>query len=138
MAWDPLLTGRRIAERRRAMGLTQEELAARLGISAQQVSEHERGRRRIPGPRLAEIARVLNTSVAYLVGETDDPSPLAKTPDTPPARSGRLSPAQQLRELGAMLRGAGATEEDVRIIMELLERRRRLREQAEGGDEKPQ
>src|ERR1700760_4951898 len=57
--------GERIRVRRTELGLTQEELARRLGISYQQVQKYETGANRISAGRLYEIAVELNVDVAY-------------------------------------------------------------------------
>ena len=48
--------GRRVRERRVAMGLSQSELAEGLGISFQQVQKYESGANRISGSRIWDIA----------------------------------------------------------------------------------
>lgn len=63
--------GDRIAARIRALGLSQAELARRVGIS--QPSVNHLIRKGAQGSRhLNAIARALETSVEYLTGETDD------------------------------------------------------------------
>ena len=51
--------GANIRYRRVAMGLTQEQLAAKIGIAATQLSEYERGRRKPHARTLAWIAEAL-------------------------------------------------------------------------------
>lgn len=64
--------GERIEERMRAAGLSQAELARRVGLS--QPSVYALLRKNKTGSRnLHSIARELGTSTAYLEGETDDP-----------------------------------------------------------------
>jgi len=60
--------GRRLARLRKAAGLSQAQLAERLGTVQTLVSEYELDRRRIHAHRLAEIARLLRVSVDELVG----------------------------------------------------------------------
>lgn len=55
--------GRRIARRRGALGLTQADLAARLGVSFQQVQKYEAGANRVSASRLSRIAGLLGASV---------------------------------------------------------------------------
>lgn len=55
--------GRRIAQRRSALGLTQGGLAERLGLSFQQVQKYESGTNRVSASRLNRIAEVLGASV---------------------------------------------------------------------------
>jgi len=56
--------GQRIRQRRRALGLSQGTLAARLGISFQQVQKYERGTNRVSASMLLATARALHAPVA--------------------------------------------------------------------------
>lgn len=56
--------GEQLRRARKANRLTQQELAARLGISAQQLQKYETGYNRIPAGRLHEIALVLDIAIA--------------------------------------------------------------------------
>lgn len=53
--------GRAIRLRRRQLGVTQQALAARLGVSFQQVQKYERGANRISASMLYAAARALET-----------------------------------------------------------------------------
>lgn len=73
--------GRRLRERRVAMGLSQGELAKKLGISFQQVQKYESGANRISGSRLWDFCVAMETPVEWffegLRGEIEaDSSPL--------------------------------------------------------------
>jgi transcriptional regulator with XRE-family HTH domain len=61
--------GARMRERRRALGLSQGDLAKAMGITFQQVQKYERGYNRVSASRLVQAARVLKTSAAWLIGE---------------------------------------------------------------------
>ena len=61
--------GRRIAERRKALHLTQNELAERVGVSFQAVSSWERETYAPDIDKLTSIAEALDTSVAFLLEE---------------------------------------------------------------------
>jgi len=63
--------GSNIALRRKELKLTQEELAEKLDISYQAVSAWERNKYQPEIDKLADIARALSTSVAWLLDETD-------------------------------------------------------------------
>jgi transcriptional regulator with XRE-family HTH domain len=66
---DPLLVGRHLRARRRAAGLTLDDLSARCGIAPSRLSLFENGRRE---PRLSQLdllATVLGASVAELLAE---------------------------------------------------------------------
>ena len=60
--------GERIAAMRKARGLTQNELAERIGIIQSLISDYESGRRRLYAEMLIRIAQALNASVDELLG----------------------------------------------------------------------
>lgn len=66
-------TGERIAERRSVLGLSQTQLAKMAGLSQATIGKLEAGISS-GSSHLHKIARVLQTTPAYLAGETDDPS----------------------------------------------------------------
>jgi transcriptional regulator with XRE-family HTH domain len=55
----------RIRERRRAIGLTQRELAEAVGVVTQQIFKYEHGHNSVSAGLLYEIARSLNASPDY-------------------------------------------------------------------------
>ncbi len=61
--------GARVAEARKAMNMTQEELAERVGVSFQAVSAWERDENLPDTGRLAELSKVLNLSLDRLLTE---------------------------------------------------------------------
>lgn len=63
--------GPRIRETRRALGLTQAELARRVGISASYLNLIEKNRRGIAGKRLGDIAEALGLRLADLDGAAE-------------------------------------------------------------------
>ena len=72
-----LHVGARIRMRRKLLGVSQERLADQLGLTFQQVQKYERGANRVSASKLYEIARALQTSVAYFfdgLADTVDPS----------------------------------------------------------------
>lgn len=68
-----------LPERLRALrekrGMTQRELADAIGVSRQAIGFYESGEREPDLTTIQKLAHALGTSVSYLVGETDDPSP---------------------------------------------------------------
>ena len=54
--------------------IAQAELAERLGVSFQQVQKYERGANRVRASKLYEIAKSLQTSIAYFFEGLVDPS----------------------------------------------------------------
>jgi len=73
-ARDPadLQVGQRLRSRRIDQAVTQRALAKALGVTPQQVHKIERGRNRVAFSTLARAAEHLKTTVADLVGETDE------------------------------------------------------------------
>lgn len=61
------MLGPRIAALRREAGLSQAELASRLGISASAMGMYEQGRREPGAETLVAMARELDVSVDYLL-----------------------------------------------------------------------
>jgi transcriptional regulator with XRE-family HTH domain len=64
-----LAIGARMRTRRRQLGLSQTNLADRLGVSFQQVQKYERGSNRVAASTLVTAAEALGVSVGWLVGE---------------------------------------------------------------------
>lgn len=65
------LVGVRVAEARRAAGMTVRDLATALGWPHTTLNNYETGRRPIPLERLAAIARALHRPPASFLVETD-------------------------------------------------------------------
>lgn len=63
--------GRRIKLRRTTLGMSQEKLAALLGLTFQQVQKYERGSNRVGCSRIWDIANVLDVSVDFFFAEVD-------------------------------------------------------------------
>ena len=64
----------RLKKHRKDIGLTQVDIASRLGISQQAYASWERGVKKPTQENLVKIAQVLNVSVDYLVGNSEDKS----------------------------------------------------------------
>ena len=64
-----------------AKGLTQKELASSIGTTEATISRYINGERGPNAVLVAKMARVLNTTSDYLLGNTDDPSSLDKLTD---------------------------------------------------------
>ncbi len=65
---DTIALGKRIAETRHRMGLTQKDLADSVGVTAQAVSKWERGSSCPDISILDEVAQSLGVSISYLLG----------------------------------------------------------------------
>jgi len=57
--------GKRLRERRTMLGLSQQELSARIGITFQQLQKNERGTNRLSASRLFRCAKVLGVGVDW-------------------------------------------------------------------------
>lgn len=62
----------RLKESRKQARLTQVEIAEKLGISQPAYASWERGTKKPTQENLVKIAQVLNVTVDYLVGNSDD------------------------------------------------------------------
>jgi transcriptional regulator with XRE-family HTH domain len=65
------LIGQNIRATRLARGVTQQELANRIGVTFQQVQKYETGTNGVRGSRLVQIAKALNTAVVVLFEGTE-------------------------------------------------------------------
>ena len=63
--------GKKISELRKAKNMTQNELADRLSISYQAVSNWERGQTMPDISKLSEISQILSVSIDELLGESN-------------------------------------------------------------------
>jgi len=61
--------GARIAELRKAQGITQIQMADALGVSQQTINSYEVARRRIPVSALPILAQLFNMSIDELLGK---------------------------------------------------------------------
>ena len=71
----------RIAKLRKERGLTQKDLAAKLGVSVDSIRRWEQDKRLPDVDMLSKIAHALSTTVSYISGETDEVE--AKYSDSP-------------------------------------------------------
>lgn len=63
--------GNRIRLRRTLLGLSQEKLAALLGLTFQQVQKYERGMNRVGASRLWDIGKVLEVPIGFFYEDMD-------------------------------------------------------------------
>lgn len=64
--------GKRMAERRKQLGLTQEKVAEGVGIAYQQYNKVEKGKSCLGSDTLLRVSKVLNISTDYLLTGTGD------------------------------------------------------------------
>ncbi len=78
----------KIQARRKALGLSQEELAQRMGVSRQSVTKWETGLSAPDLDRLVELADTLGVSLDYLLREqTELPDAAAESSESAPSES---------------------------------------------------
>jgi transcriptional regulator with XRE-family HTH domain len=70
---DPIdvQVGARVRLRRNMLGLSQEKLGEKIGLTFQQVQKYERGANRIGASRLHELSRVLDVPVSFFFDDLD-------------------------------------------------------------------
>ena len=90
--------GERLRELRRRLGLSQEQLARRLGVSFATVNRWESGRTQISAKSQAALAELEASAVVDGDGDGDTGGAL------PVARSGFVGRERELAELAALLR----------------------------------
>lgn len=72
--------GQRIAERRKALGITQVELAAILGVAQQTMAHYEGGTLRIAVALLSPLSATLGLTLEELVGQQAKPGKRGPAP----------------------------------------------------------
>lgn len=84
--------GGRLRERRRALGLTQAQVAQRLGVTRTSITNIEAGRQKLPLDLLYELCVALNLDVATLVPPLDVVATTAMEVVTVAGLKGRMPP----------------------------------------------
>ena len=64
--------GKRIRHRRWMVGMTQQQLADKVGIKFQQIQKYETGMNRVSASRLWDIADALGVSISFFFEGLDD------------------------------------------------------------------
>jgi transcriptional regulator with XRE-family HTH domain len=102
--------GRRIAERRKALGITQVQLAQTLGIAQQTMAHYEGGKVRIAAAVLPVLADALDLDIEALIGVTPK-----RAQATPHKRGPAPKMQQQLEQLGRLPKAKQ------RMLLDMLE-----------------
>ena len=112
----------RLRERRKQSGLTQPEFAQAVKTSLATVRRWEGGKTIPDGDKISDIARVLNTTAAYLLGETDNPNRnAARRGDTLLTRlPGKMVAIKVLSIAACMVKGFDNEGEPTEVIDEIL------------------
>ena len=63
----------KIKELRKKAGITQSQLAARLGVSPSAVGMYEQGRREPDSETILKLCGIFNTTTDFLFGKSDEP-----------------------------------------------------------------
>ena len=88
--------GIKIRQIRKSWGISQIELAEKIGVSFQQVQKYEKGLTRISASRLMQISKALNVNItAFFEGLEKTP----KVSDLSPGYSPGKSPFENIRSL---------------------------------------
>lgn len=131
MIREPLETiGERVAALRRYWGMNQAELCERLGketrppgpVGVSYISKVENGVIVPPGERVAALARILQTTTDYLLGNTDNPNIPNDTPTMFSAEAeeaGKIIDAMQPEQRDTVLRMVRKAQRDYRRQAEL-------------------
>ena len=69
------MLNKRIKSRRNEKELSQEYMAKKLGITRQGYGHYETGRNEPDSKTLSKISEILDCSIDYLYGKTDNPNP---------------------------------------------------------------
>jgi transcriptional regulator with XRE-family HTH domain len=117
---DDATLGARIAEARKAAGLTQTEVAGRLGVAHSRVSEWERGTRRPNSGSISRLAAVLGVTVDQLLARGASAQlPQMRVPRGTHADSGDEWPdgwRSRAYRLQLEAADAGATEDEIAAV----------------------
>ena len=70
--------GQKVRRRRWMVGMTQQQLAEKVGIKFQQIQKYETGMNRVSASRLWDIAEVLEVPVSFFFDDIDDEKAAAR------------------------------------------------------------
>ncbi len=73
------IIGNRLSDLRKNIGINQEELGKKLGLSKNAISAYERDINEPPDDIKVKLAKFFNVSLDYLLGIVDEPRPIYKT-----------------------------------------------------------
>lgn len=109
----------KIKSLRTHIGFSQEELGNRVGVSLHTVFRWEKGERAPSADELVLLAQALNTTVAYLVGETQNVSLSAKEDNVSHAVFEACPEGKLPQEVVVIERGEGSAKTRVVLPMTL-------------------
>ncbi len=79
----PAFAGRQLKARRLQLGLSQQTLGERLGVSFQQIQKYENGSNQLRVSQMAKLCKVLDVPVAFFFDQPEE------EPAAPPATDAR-------------------------------------------------
>ncbi len=94
--------GKRIRHRRWMVGMTQQQLADKVGIKFQQIQKYETGMNRVSASRLWDIADALGVTIGFFFEGIDD------SRETAAAAAGDFMADKEALELVVLLRHPGS------------------------------
>ena len=80
-----LHVGKRIRHRRWLVGITQQQLAEKVGIKFQQIQKYETGANRVSASRLWDISETLNVSISFFFEGIEKSKETSQAGDAVPA-----------------------------------------------------
>jgi uncharacterized protein len=114
--------GNRIADARRAAGLSQSALADAIFLDRTAVSKIESGQRHVSSMELASIAKSLSRPIQSFFDEkapVGDPLSLVRRKRTAILRIARKHGARSIRVFGSAARGEATQESDIDFLVEM-------------------
>ncbi|MNN53936.1 HTH-type transcriptional regulator Xre [compost metagenome] len=118
--------GDKIAALREKRGLTQEDLAAKIGISRASLSHYEKNRREPDYTTMTKLADFFHVSVDYLLGRTSEPSKIADLAVRDFAENLELSDEQLLEKFAFTIDGRKLTPEESRRFIAFIRAERSM------------
>lgn len=116
-----VLIGKRIRRLREKQGYLQDTFAKKIGAKRSAISNYENGMSAPQPYMLVIISKVLNTTVDYLVGASDNPSPRGE--------NGDVSNQIELNEISSdtlFLDGEKVTDQELATLIAFLRTTRQL------------
>lgn len=107
--------GQRLKQRRRMLGLSQQKLAALVGIRFQQIQKYESGANRVSASRLYDISKALDVPVSFFFEEFE---PGQKPKKGPAGLPTNVLEAREVLEL--VRRFHGLPEGQQKLVLDLV------------------
>lgn len=96
--------GKRLRLRRTMIGLSQEQLAAAVGVTFQQIQKYERGSNRVSASRLYDVARVLGVDIGFFFEDIGTELTANRPTQNLPMQAGLAEPAVPAYEADPLAR----------------------------------